>query len=296
MSLDSWTPPAGFAGDPFVAPDPDEPGTYMYIPGPPLPETDPQGRPSAHLWLSGETGILQLGTRWGVPEARLERLRETLAKDDPQAAGQATRIRLVPAPVTIAEVALLAVEDPAAGRAQAVQIATSRSSGVPPYTAIFGAHLTAGQASTSAAALNGNRGRLFVVYRGAFQRGAAIHMALRGDLRKEATALGPGASVEDARRAIRDAQNAGHLAFEASVPAGAEPSLIHEHRNELEEIAARLLASMARGAAPGSGVAAERFAASFTRRVQQDTPFETRSDVADWFAGRAATDHIHPLG
>ncbi len=277
-----------------IAPDPEQPGSYLYVPGSPLPETDPQGRPSVQLWLAAESGILQLGAHWSVPEPTLERIRKLLAERDPAVAAQPSALRLLPAPVTIDAVHLHAGEE----RAEPALLASAKSAGAPPYAAIFNVKLDARQTPPVVAALNGNKGRLFLTYAGTRPQVRRITVSLGGDLREETRSLAesPSADLDAAIRMIARALESGHLKLDESQLDRLGPEDRAELLTSLDRAAASLLLKLAQSTPPDRDLAAARFDAGIRHDHREDLPFQIRCDIADWFAGRAATDHIHPLG
>jgi hypothetical protein len=136
-------------------------------------------------------------------------------------------------------------------------------------------------------------------------------MSLSGDVREEAKSLaadatgatgGAGArgaseaGLTAAIRAIAKARAAGRLAYRESIPPGITTTTREVLLAELDSAAASILLTMAAAAPADRDLTAARFAASVRRDAHEDIPMESKADVADWFAGRAATDHIHPLG
>jgi hypothetical protein len=277
-----------------IAPDPEEPGSYLYVPGPPLPETDPHGRPSVQLWLSAESGILQLGARWSVPEATLERIRKQLAERDPTAGAHPSALRLLHAPVTVDAVSLLWGED----RSEPAALASTRSSGAPPFSAIFSVRLDARQTPAAAAALNGNKGRMFVSYGGSRPRTLTITASLSGDVREDVRALADSAAadLDEATRMLARAREAGRLRLDATLLDRLDPAAREEVLRALDSAGASLMLKLAQGTPKDRDLAAASFIVELRRDHREVLPFDIRCDVADWFAGRAATDHIHPLG
>jgi hypothetical protein len=136
--------------------DPDNPRFLRYLPGSPSPETGPDGRPTLLVVASDRGAILQLGALWGLTDTTRAALREALADSHPELA----QLDLQPAPASVAGVTLsLAASD-----GTLHPLATSSSSGMPPFSAVFSAQLDAEQKAQAIAALQGRRGTLLVDY------------------------------------------------------------------------------------------------------------------------------------
>lgn len=133
--------------------------TFFFLPEGPTAQKDPRGKPTLSLIVSDQGAILQLGAQWAADDQLLLKLKEHLARHFHL---DQSLIRLSPAPLSIEKV-VLALGD---GAGQFDELATSSSSGYPPYSAIFNVRLTAEQKAQAIAALNGRQGFLTVTYRG----------------------------------------------------------------------------------------------------------------------------------
>jgi hypothetical protein len=137
-------------------PDATNPRFLRYLPGNPAPETGPNGRPTLLLVASDRGAILQLGALWGLTDTTRAALRAALADSHPELA----HLDLQPAAVSVTGVTLsLASSD-----GTLHPLATSSSSGMPPFSAVFSAQLDAEQKAQAIAALQGRRGTLLVDY------------------------------------------------------------------------------------------------------------------------------------
>ncbi|WP_102126982.1 hypothetical protein [Deinococcus planocerae] len=114
-----------------VYPDPNDPQRFFYVPGEPVPELGPNGAPALTLLLADAASRLQLGARWTVDGATLDRLRRRVASEHPEL--DPARIDLQPAPARVREVALL-LRDAGGTRRD---LAHATSSGFTPHTALF---------------------------------------------------------------------------------------------------------------------------------------------------------------
>lgn len=135
------------------------PDRFYYIPGEPTPELSPNGAPTLSLWVTDLDARLQLGVQWTVSAAEEESLRRTIALRHPPLTAAA--LQLQPAPLQVQSVDLLLGD----GQTPMQPLATTPSSGFPPYIAIFGVALDAEQKHQAIAALHGRTGFLAVRYR-----------------------------------------------------------------------------------------------------------------------------------
>ncbi|MEF2277375.1 hypothetical protein V3W47_03630 [Deinococcus sp. YIM 134068] len=137
-----------------VFPDPQDAERFLYVPGDPTPELGPNGAPSLTLLMAGAHSRLQLGARWTVDEATLDRLRRRLLTQHPEL--NSARLSLQPAPARVREVTLLLK-----GR----ELAHSSSSGFLPYAAVFAIPLiTEEDRAAALRAVHGTEGELTVRY------------------------------------------------------------------------------------------------------------------------------------
>ena len=263
-----------------------DPGTFFYIPGDPSPERDPSGRPTLLLMTRDRGAMLQLGTRWTVDQAKLAALPKRLAEKFPDFRGS---IRLSPAPVTAEPVTLLAGDG--AGRLD--EVASVRSSGFPPYAALFNLSLGDDQRQAAMAALNGRAGFLAVRYRIGLPVEVSAETTIAGDVREDLAKLGPTATPDECRRRIDAALAAGRLAAGRKATAGATAEL----RERVDRLAldkgARLLCEMAQQAPMGSTQSS--LEASAFQEETMAIVLERVTDVSTWFAAGDGRGHVRVL-
>lgn len=140
----------------LVAPA-DEPASWYYRAKAPALASDNQGRAQFSLVAVGAMAMLSLTAIWGVGAERLDALRAELAARSQLAPEQ---VRLYPAPVEVGDAVLLIGD----GQGGYLQLASSRSSGAPPYHAAFSAMLAGEQLDKARKALSGQRGWLTIRY------------------------------------------------------------------------------------------------------------------------------------
>jgi len=269
----------------FVFPDPDEAGAWCYVPGEPAPERSSSGVPSLHLWMTGASPILQLGTHWAVSEDRLTAVRRQLVDIDRACAQQPEILRVRPAPVARLEAALLL--GPSAEKLSLV--ATSTTSGAPPYTALFNVSLPSELAEYAVAALSGTRGHLYVEYHGVLGITVSVAAMISGDARAAVLSLADNSSASRVATVLEEAVERGDLTLTVAVPAGIDEDERRSLIADVNAAAAALLVEVAR--TPGRSdhdLDASNFAAEARRDLRQGLPFSIRTDVGAWRAD--ATD------
>jgi hypothetical protein len=159
----------------YCYPNPDQPLSYYYLPLQIQPQRDADDIPMINLVSVGTGGFLQLSVSWDAPSELLDALRQEIARrenlENPAV------LRLAFAPVTVQQVVLLLGNEGENLEA----IATSKSSGFPPYTALFNAQLNAEQQAQVAAALNGREKFLQVEYHASLSGVVEASAHLTGD-------------------------------------------------------------------------------------------------------------------
>jgi len=251
---------------------------YACVPAAPRPELAPNGRPTLALWVIPPRPRLQLGTRWELTPEDLDSVRAAVVARHP-----ATDPNISSAPVEVDEVALLIGD----GAHAPAQLATSSSSGFPPFAAVFSIELDDAQAALVTSALNGARGRLTVEYRARFTRSTPIRVAIDGDVSDDLSA-----NAESAPAQIDRAVQAGHLTVTRTPANGLPEDVFQPLEQQARALAAEDLARLAAGAG-GSPQAAIHEQVSGTH--DETTAVVRDADVADWFAGTSGADSVHVL-
>jgi hypothetical protein len=132
--------------------------TYYYLPLRADVDRSDSGRPMVNLFGMGTTGYLMITAVWSAPDRAVEGLRLEILRraqiEDP------ATIYLVLAPVQVTVCNLLMGD----GSELYQRIASSSTSGMPPFSALFNTALNEEQFHAAAAALNGNPKRLVIEY------------------------------------------------------------------------------------------------------------------------------------
>jgi hypothetical protein len=267
----------------------DDPAAFFYIPGNPIPEKDPSGKPTLNLWVSDQGAILQLGARWGVDADLLEDLRRHVAGQFPDL--DPASIRLTPVMASIKEVALSLGD----GTGKFTDLQTASSSGFPPFAAIFNVTLTAEQKTGAVAALNGREGFLRITYRGFLPSEVPVTVSISGDVTKEIAALGSNVTLEDCRNQMNTAIAAGRLKVDKSYPSGVSDDVLKEVVDLAKEKGAEILLKMASDLRAGFTPEESSLKVTVSRTERRALPIEPSTDVSAWFTAGRGPDHIRVL-
>lgn len=133
----------------------DGPGRYRYVPGAPLPERDDDGRVAVNLIDTGSLAMLTVGSEWVVRDDVLGAIRAEILASRPDLIA----VDLRPAPVEVREARLVH----RLGDSREV-LASSGSSGFPPFSAVFSVTLQGERREAVRAALMGGAGAVEVEY------------------------------------------------------------------------------------------------------------------------------------
>jgi hypothetical protein len=264
-----------------------DPSTVFYVPGDPSPERDPSGRPTLTLSVTDQGAMLQLGTLWAADGELLAELPELLVERFPDL--DPVLVQLAPAPVTVDGVTLLLGD----GMGGFTELKTARSSGFPPYSALFNVRLDAEEKVRVLAALNRRAGFLAVRYRMTLPIEVMASTAISGDVRADVVELGPDASLADSKRRVESALGAGRLALSRTATTGAPAELQARADRLAMEKAASVLLHLAR---QGAGEPVESaLEAEATLKEPVSLPIERATDVGTWFPAGQGLDHVHVL-
>ncbi|MBD1869480.1 hypothetical protein H6F95_19695 [Cyanobacteria bacterium FACHB-471] len=272
----------------YCYPNPDQPLSYYYLPLQIQPQRSADGTPMINFISMGTSGYLQLSVSWEAPSETLDALRQEIAQrenlDNPAV------LRFAFAPVTVQQVSLLSNEGE---RWEA--IATSSSSGFPPYTALFNAHLNAEQQTQAAAALNGRKNCLQVEY----------HAFLNGVAEASADITGNAANViaqlkdrrgtlnqDEVQEVLKRSIDEGELQLTVITSEDASPQLIEQVSTHVLAQGADLLLRFLQGEERIPDITHFRVTVSKTEPRQIDLVL--KNDVANWFPNGSSFNQIQP--
>jgi hypothetical protein len=271
-----------FRGCHFYQSD-DDRQTFYYLPGEPTPERSPSGEPTLTFLVTDQSALLQLATRWEVENSVIDsvpiEIRNRFPDIDP---GQ---VRFSPAPVSIESVSLMLTTGDEAEKA----LATTTSSGFPPYAALFNVTLTPAQKAQVASALNGRKGLLKVVYKSSLTLGVSAEASIMADVETDIAELGPNATLADCQARIEAGINDGRLKFKRSSSAAAPDALKDKADRLAKEKAADILFQFSqKGLKPDVA----DLEAKVVVRDTVSLPLTSSTDLGSWYARGADSPNI----
>lgn len=134
-----------------------DPDTFHYSARTPSIALDANGNRQLNLLSAGPVAFLQVTGAWGLDSAGVDALRHEVAA---RLGRDASGIRLQPAPASVESVSLLLGD----GSGAPSVLQQGKSSGVPPFHAVFNVMLDAKQLATVKEALGGKSGLLALRY------------------------------------------------------------------------------------------------------------------------------------
>jgi hypothetical protein len=281
--------PGGFSlRDVYLYRSKDDPSTFFYLPGEPLPETGPDGTPTLQLIASDKGAILQFGSQWSVEPSLLSSLKEDLSGMFPEL--QKELIRLSPAQISVSEVTLYLGD----GSGKFDQLQSVKPSGFPPFTALFNITLSSGDKAKVISSLNGRQNILKISYIGSLPVEREAKVSISGNVSREISALGKNVSLEDALLVVESAILKGSLNVERSEDESVSQDLKDKTYQQAKEKAASAIVAMVSGSSGQFNQSKIESAVSRTETVQ--VPLESAADISTWFPGRIGADHIIVTG
>ncbi len=269
--------------------DPDDPNTFRYVPGDPLPERTPAGKPAVTLLVFGQGGMLQLAARWDVPASFVDDLTAHVRERFP--ALSPALVRIAPAPAAVSEVTLLLGD----GSGAWTPIGTSRSSGFPPYAAVFNVQLDDEGRVQAQAAMSGRPGFLSVVYDVRLTSPVTVRAVIAGDVAAEVGEMRGDESPAEARAILEAALEAGHLILRREdAPRDVPEDLWRQVERQAFDAAVAGLLRLAQGADGAPDAAAFEVSAALTTQVS--TPARRAVDVARWYGAGTGLEDVQPVG
>jgi hypothetical protein len=265
----------------------DEPHTWLYLPGKPMPEMSGRGRPTLHLYVSPSGGILQLGAQWTVPPTTLDHLRSEIAQRSGQ---EEAEIRLQAALAAVNQ-ATVEIGD---GKGSSSAVATSASSGFPPFSAIFRASLDIEKKNAVVASLNGRAGFLTVRYQVNATSKVSAHATMKGDVSRTSEALTPSASWEQIIAWMNASVESGQISLTVEAIGNPGAALLSKAR---EMVVERFALALQKKLSLPESVRANESLLQVEALISEliETDLDRTADVSDWFDSGQAKDHITVL-
>ncbi|RAJ96065.1 hypothetical protein LX87_03815 [Larkinella arboricola] len=262
--------------------NPDEENGYYYLPEQPKPQTDPDGKPTLSLIVMGGNGFLQLGTVWEADAVTLEELRSHIANERNEPAA-AIQLNFAPVEVEKVEVVLKT------GSEEKV-LATSSSSGYPPFSAIFSAAVTKDDQNAVVAALHQQKDVLRVDYHTVRQTDESVTVTIRGRIQQAPDGLAENASLQECKEWVVAAVASETLHMVKTGSKKASGELWQTAEEEALEAAAEQVSRYVRGTVFQADEAQINVVSEKSETASTPVIFST--DVSTWFSGNEGNSHI----
>lgn len=273
----------------YCFPNTEQPLSYYYLPLQIQPQRDADGTPMVNLVSVGTGGFLQLSVSWDAPSALLDALRQEIAQretlDNP------AELRLAFAPITLQQVSLLL----GTGGETFDAIATSKSSGFPPYTALFSVQLNAEQQAQVAAALNGRENFLQVEYNAILNGFAEASATLTGDASAVIAQFKGSRRIlnhHEVQAILEQAITSDQLQITVDASNTASAQLIDRVKTQTLTQSVDLLLRFLQGEERIPDITRLQVSVSLTEPHQ--VTLELKTDIATWFSNRSGTQQIQP--
>jgi hypothetical protein len=236
---------------------------WTYLPLRPDLQRDAGGRPLLQLVESGASGYLMFSARWAAAEADLDVARDEIAARDRT---------LAPGRIPLSFAAVAAPRCHALiGDAGAFRpVASSDTSGFPPYDALFNLHLREEQLARARSGVRGEPGCLAIEYVAALQLPARATATFRANAGRLASWLrSPGADAGGSERTLEGAVAAGVATIVVDAPDPIAGALAAELHDRVLARAAERVPSLMRQDASGD--------LQVTVTLEQDVSIPTRA-------------------
>jgi len=266
----------------------EDPSTFFYLPGKPLPETGPDGRPSLQLIASDKSAILQLSSQWSVKSSILNSLKDDLSGKFKEL--QKELIRLSPAQISVSEATLFLVDK----SGEFYELQSAQTSGFPPFTAMFNVKLNSEDKVKVISSLNGKQNVLLVSYKGYLPVERGVKVLIFGDVSREISVLDKSISLEEALAVVESAISKGRLSVEKSEDEGVSQDLKDDTYREAKEKAALAIVAIVSGNSGQSGQA--KLESTIYRTETAQLSLESSADISSWFQNWTGADHIIETG
>jgi hypothetical protein len=257
--------------------DGNDPSVFFYVPGDPSAEVT-GGSPAASMVATGSGGFLQLGVHWDASQAQLDQMQDYLRHQFPKldALPQLRRETLAVDAVNLA----LRTPD---GKTNL--LATTGSSGFPPFTALFNLSLDAAQFAQASSALRGREKVLTVSYQISGQSTVSCTATIKGDVRADVEQLDANADIDSCLARIESALSAGRLEVEVAGD-NISDTLRARATSSAKDRAASVLQRMLAGS--DTDLDAAHLLASATLNETRPVKLIREADVGRWFSGTSA--------
>lgn len=265
---------------------PSDANQFYYLPGDPAPQRDSRGNPAVSLMATSDFAMLQVSSQWQVTDSQLDALKADLQS---QTNIPADALRLAPAPVQIEAVELRLTTS----TGESEVLATSKSSGYAPFSAVFSVTLSAEQKAQAIAALGGRADLLWVSYRGWVDLPLAGEVVIEGEVAAELRSLGPEPSEAAVRERLEGAIAQGRLTLTETFPDHTPTDLKQRTLDLAKDRAVELLSQMATSSIKGGN---SYLHAKGHLEETTAVALERTADISTWFPSGKGLEHLQLIG
>ncbi|MFQ4138236.1 hypothetical protein PGN35_018150 [Nodosilinea sp. PGN35] len=265
---------------------PQDANQFYYLPGDPVPQRDSRGNPAVSLMATSDFAMLQVSSQWRVTDSQLAALKADLQS---QTAIAADALRLESAPVQIEAVELRLTTS----TGEPEVLATSKSSGYAPFSAVFSVTLNAEQKAQAIAALGGRQDLLLVSYLASVDLPLAGQVEIEGEVATDLRELGPQPTAAAVRERVENAIARGRLTLTETFPDHTPADLKQRTLDQAKDRAIELLLQMAE--TPKTS----RELHLYTKAYLEETTavaLERTADISTWFPSGKGLEHLQLIG
>lgn len=255
---------------------------FYYIPLQPSPQSL-NNKPSLSLIIFNNKGILQAGAQLGVGRELLDKISQKIGLN--YQALNPSLIRMRYAPINIVKVDLVLKLE-----GKEIVLATSKSSGIPPYGAVFNVNLTSNDTDLVISAMHGEPNILQVEYHATREVNTQIKMTIEGDIQASRDDLDSFASMEARRNWIQEAINSGKLTLEKSDLEFVSSDIWIELEAKAFEASANYVSTFIQSS---DGEHSEsRLFIEVKHTIKKSIPFIIMTDIGNWLTNYEADEFI----
>lgn len=264
--------------DVFLYRSKEDASTFFYLPEP-LPETKPDGRPTLHIIDLNNKAILLFGSVWSIQPDLLKSLKEGLSE---KFQGLQKESIMLSFPQIFECKATLYLGD---GSGKFRELLSVKSSGYPPFTAVFNVILNSEDKEMVLSSLNGQQDFLKICYTGYVQVKRETRISIYGDLGEEILSVDRGKSIEEALVFVEYAILKGILKVERYEDEGISQNLKDIIYRQAKEKAALFITTMASESFGQPSQTEFKCDVSDIETVK--IPVKNSADISSWFKNRA---------
>lgn len=265
---------------------PQDANQFYYLPGEPVPQRDSRGNPAVSLMATSDFAMLQVSSQWQASDRQFEALKADLQT---QTDLPADALRLEPAPVRIDTVELRLKTS----TGEPEVLATSKSSGYAPFSAVFSVTLNAEQKAQAIAALGGRKDLLLVSYRVWVDLPRDGQVEIEGEVSADLRDLGQDPAPAAARERVEGAIAQGRLTVTETFPDNTPADLKQRTLDLAKDRAVELLLQLAEQ--PTKDGKSHLYTKAYLEETTA-VALERTADISTWFPSGKGLEHLQLIG